>query len=177
MKILKPCLFVKKKFCNSTNINFKISDKHRNHPTNFFQGGPWPPLAPPATAPLELRNGKTRYPSDMYSPKTRMLFKGKPRKPKEIFAEPTTCLTPKPPSVNIKDMKFLKFLYYLIITNYCPQAKSSHFPINFSYEILAYSWEAIILLADRNVTIFKTTQSKNSNHCIFDDLTSLDDIM
>ena len=41
-----------KTFCNSTNINFKISDKHRNHPTNFFQGGPWSPLAPPATAPL-----------------------------------------------------------------------------------------------------------------------------
>ena len=37
---------MEKKFCNSTNINFKFSDKHRNHPTNFFQGGPWPPLAP-----------------------------------------------------------------------------------------------------------------------------------
>ena len=49
---------MKKTFCNSTNINFKISDKHRNHPTNFFQGGPWPPLAPPghgATVP-EVEN-------------------------------------------------------------------------------------------------------------------------
>ena len=42
----KALIICEKTFCNSTNINFKISDKHRNHPTNFFRGGhgpPWPP--------------------------------------------------------------------------------------------------------------------------------------
>ena len=43
----KALIICGKPVLNLTNINFKISDKHRNHPTKFFRGEPCPPLGPP----------------------------------------------------------------------------------------------------------------------------------